>query len=58
VSDIALKNVSKLWGNTAAVDGVSFEADAGSFLVSLGLSGCGKSTMVFFTIREFLFYGG
>jgi sn-glycerol 3-phosphate transport system ATP-binding protein len=44
VSDIALKNVSKLWGNTAAVDGVSFEADAGSFLVLLGPSGCGKST--------------
>lgn len=44
MSDIALKNISKLWGNTAAVDGVSFEADAGSFLVLLGPSGCGKST--------------
>jgi sn-glycerol 3-phosphate transport system ATP-binding protein len=44
VSQIALQSVSKLWGSTTAVDGVSFETDAGSFLVLLGPSGCGKST--------------
>ena len=41
---ITVQNVSKLWGTTAAVDNVSFDADAGSFLVLLGPSGCGKST--------------
>jgi len=44
VSQITVRSVSKLWGVTAAVDNVSFEADAGSFLVLLGPSGCGKST--------------
>jgi sn-glycerol 3-phosphate transport system ATP-binding protein len=44
VSQIALQNVSKLWGSTTAVDDVSFETDVGSFLVLLGPSGCGKST--------------
>jgi sn-glycerol 3-phosphate transport system ATP-binding protein len=44
VSQITIENVSKLWGDITAVDGVSFEADAGSFLVLLGPSGCGKST--------------
>jgi sn-glycerol 3-phosphate transport system ATP-binding protein len=44
VSQITVRNISKLWGATAAVEDVSFEADAGSFLVLLGPSGCGKST--------------
>jgi sn-glycerol 3-phosphate transport system ATP-binding protein len=44
VSHISVQNVSKLWGATKAVDAVSFEADAASFLVLLGPSGCGKST--------------
>jgi sn-glycerol 3-phosphate transport system ATP-binding protein len=44
MSQITVRNVSKLWGATAAVEDVSFEADAGSFLVLLGPSGCGKST--------------
>ena len=44
MSQITVRGVSKLWGATAAVDNVSFEADAGSFLVLLGPSGCGKST--------------
>jgi sn-glycerol 3-phosphate transport system ATP-binding protein len=44
MSQITVWNVSKLWGATAAVENVSFEADAGSFLVLLGPSGCGKST--------------
>jgi len=44
VSQISVQNVSKLWGATRAVDGVSFEAAAASLLVLLGPSGCGKST--------------
>jgi sn-glycerol 3-phosphate transport system ATP-binding protein len=44
VSQISVQNVSKLWGATRAVDGVSFEARAASLLVLLGPSGCGKST--------------
>jgi sn-glycerol 3-phosphate transport system ATP-binding protein len=44
MSAISVENVSKLWGTTKAVDGVSFEAAAASLLVLLGPSGCGKST--------------
>jgi sn-glycerol 3-phosphate transport system ATP-binding protein len=44
MSAISVENVSKLWGATKAVDGVSFDAAEGSLLVLLGPSGCGKST--------------
>jgi len=44
MSDIALEGASKHYGTARAVDDVSFEAAAGSFLVLLGPSGCGKST--------------
>jgi len=44
LSAICLRNVVKSWGETRAVDGVSFEAPAGAFVVLLGPSGCGKST--------------
>jgi len=44
MSDIALERASKHYGTARAVDDVSFEAAAGSFLVLLGPSGCGKST--------------
>jgi sn-glycerol 3-phosphate transport system ATP-binding protein len=44
VSQISVRNVSKAWGATRAVDDVSFEAAAASLLVLLGPSGCGKST--------------
>jgi sn-glycerol 3-phosphate transport system ATP-binding protein len=41
---IALERVSKHWGATRAVDDLSFDAEAGTFVVLLGPSGCGKST--------------
>ncbi len=44
MSAIGLRDVVKVWGATRAVDGVSFEARAGRFVVLLGPSGCGKST--------------
>jgi sn-glycerol 3-phosphate transport system ATP-binding protein len=44
VSQISVRNVSKYWGATRAVEDVSFEADAASLVVLLGPSGCGKST--------------
>ena len=44
VSSIRLDNVSKHWGESRALEAISFEAPAGSFVVLLGPSGCGKST--------------
>jgi sn-glycerol 3-phosphate transport system ATP-binding protein len=44
MSAISVRGVSKAWGAAHAVDGVSFEAAAGSLVVLLGPSGCGKST--------------
>jgi sn-glycerol 3-phosphate transport system ATP-binding protein len=44
VSAIELENVAKHWGDSRALDGITFRADPGSFLVLLGPSGCGKST--------------
>ncbi len=44
MSTIALERVSKHWGETRAVDAVSFDVAAGTFSVLLGPSGCGKST--------------
>lgn len=41
---IELKDVTKRWGDTTAVDTVSFAVEAGTFVVLLGPSGCGKST--------------
>jgi len=44
VSAIQLENVSRQWGESRALEGVSFEAPEGTFVVLLGPSGCGKST--------------
>ncbi len=44
MSTISVERVSKLWGETKAVDDISFVAPSGRFTVLLGPSGCGKST--------------
>jgi sn-glycerol 3-phosphate transport system ATP-binding protein len=44
MSAIELSDISKRWGETIAVDNVSFEVEEGTFAVLLGPSGCGKST--------------
>jgi sn-glycerol 3-phosphate transport system ATP-binding protein len=46
MSDIRLERISKAWGPTRAVDGVSFTVREGAFTVLLGPSGSGKSTVL------------
>ncbi|WP_375001679.1 ABC transporter ATP-binding protein [Aeromicrobium sp. CTD01-1L150] len=46
VPKIALKNVTRTFGNFTAVDGVSLDITDGEFVVLLGPSGCGKSTLL------------
>ena len=41
---IALQDVAKHWGESRALDGITFSAEPGTFVVLLGPSGCGKST--------------
>lgn len=42
--EIEARDLRKSWGDSHAVDGVSFTAESGQFTVLLGPSGCGKST--------------
>ncbi|HEY6960181.1 MAG TPA: ATP-binding cassette domain-containing protein, partial [Candidatus Limnocylindria bacterium] len=41
---LRLDHVTKRFGETTAVDDVSFEVPRGSFATLLGPSGCGKTT--------------
>lgn len=46
MSGIRVTNLVKQWGDTRAVDDVSFETEQSSLTVLLGPSGCGKSTIL------------
>ena len=43
-ASIEFRNVSKLYGEVAAVKDISFTIAAGSLVTLLGPSGCGKTT--------------
>ena len=41
---LELRHITKKFGETAAVDDISFDIPRGSFATLLGPSGCGKTT--------------
>jgi phosphonate transport system ATP-binding protein len=43
---LEVENLTKRYGDTVALEGVSFEASGGEFVVVLGPSGAGKSTLL------------
>jgi spermidine/putrescine transport system ATP-binding protein len=44
--DVQVEDLTKMFGDFAAVDGVSFSVKRGSFFSLLGPSGCGKTTIL------------
>ena len=46
MGSISLKQVSKVFGETAVIPGIDLQIDEGEFVVFVGPSGCGKSTLL------------
>ncbi len=45
-SVVEVKNLTKVFGDVTAVNNVSFTIEEKDFLILLGLSGCGKTTIL------------
>lgn len=43
---IEFQNISKSYGPVTAIDGLNLKIDRGEFVVLIGASGSGKSTMI------------
>lgn len=46
MASLSVQNVSKSFGATAVLKGISFEVNDGEFCILLGPSGCGKTTLL------------
>jgi len=46
LANVSIRNVSKAFGATRVLHGVSAEVDDGEFVILVGPSGCGKSTLL------------
>ncbi|MBM3526261.1 MAG: ABC transporter ATP-binding protein, partial [Alphaproteobacteria bacterium] len=44
MASLELSGLTKRYGETAAVDGLSLTVDEGAFVALVGPSGCGKTT--------------
>ena len=44
--EVALRDISKSFGNEAIIDSLNLTVSSGEFVVFVGPSGCGKSTLL------------